>query len=69
MPTNTPTEAKEFRSREKGSLQGVQLDCFGSLKGLQLGVSRGVQLDVFGGLKARGAVGNLRAQGGTVGCF
>ena len=63
-----PTGAKEFRSREKSSVQGVQLEFFGSLEGCNLG-SQEVQLEVFGSLKARGAVGNLRAQGGTVGRF
>ena len=59
--THPHCEAKEFRLRVKSSVQGVQLEFFGGLKG--------VQLEVFGRLKARGAVGNLRAQGGTVGRF
>ena len=69
MRTHTPTEAKEFRSRVKSSVQGVQLEFFGSLEGVQLGVSREYNWGVFVSLKARGAVGNLRAQGGTVGRF
>ena len=65
MRTHILTEAKEFRSREKSSVQGVQLEFFESLDGVQLGVSGGynwrflgasrqrVLLDVFRSLKGR----------------
>ena len=46
--TPPPTEAKDFPSREKSSVQGVQMEFFGSLEGVQLGVSRGYSWKFLG---------------------